>query len=60
MASIEPESVAGRATAENGIVMLDGPNGVAVAMTPAAARDTGRSLIAAADAAEGQAQPLQE
>ena len=49
---------AGRATAENGIVMLDGPNGVAVAMTPAAARATGEALIVAAGVAERQGAPL--
>ncbi|CAM3077293.1 MULTISPECIES: hypothetical protein [Sphingomonas] len=45
---------AGVATAECGIVMLDGPNGVAVAMTPAAARATGEGLVAAAHRAEVQ------
>jgi len=45
---------AGIATAEEGIVMLDGPNGVAVAMTPAAARRTGEGLVAAARQAEAQ------
>ncbi|WP_428968368.1 hypothetical protein ACQR50_11165 [Sphingomonas sp. Xoc002] len=45
---------AGVATAECGIVMLDGPNGVAVAMTPAAARATGEGLVAAARLAETQ------
>ncbi len=34
--------------------MLDGPNGVAVAMTPAAARATGEGLMAAALLAEAQ------
>jgi hypothetical protein len=32
-----PESTGGIATAEEGQVMLDGPNGVAVAMMPEAA-----------------------
>lgn len=45
---------AGLATAEQGIVMLDGPNGVAVSMTPAAARATGEGLVAAAKVAETQ------
>lgn len=45
---------AGVATAEQGIVMLDGPNGVAAAMTPYAAQATGESLIAAARMAEAQ------
>ncbi|MGE7205002.1 hypothetical protein ACQKJZ_04905 [Sphingomonas sp. NPDC019816] len=42
---------AGVATAEQGVVMLDGPNGVAVTMTPHAAQATGESLIAAAHVA---------
>ncbi len=51
---ILPETKPGVATAEYGQVMLDGPDGVAVAMTPDAARETGRRLIAAADEAERQ------
>ncbi|HVJ02100.1 MAG TPA: hypothetical protein VM662_07955 [Sphingomonas sp.] len=50
----EPLSVGGVATAEEGLVMLDGPDGVAVAMTPEAADATGRSLIAAAEEAANQ------
>jgi hypothetical protein len=54
MARLEPETVAGRAIAESGVVLLDGPAGVAVAMTAEAARETGRRLIEAADMAEDQ------
>jgi hypothetical protein len=36
------------------MVLLDGPDGVAIAMTPEAADATGRSLIAAAEEAAGQ------
>ncbi|MBO9623198.1 MAG: hypothetical protein J7500_10850 [Sphingomonas sp.] len=50
----EPLGVGGIATAEEGLVMLDGPDGVAVAMTPEAAESTGRSLIAAAEEAANQ------
>lgn len=50
----EPESQAGIAIAEQGLVLLDGPDGVAVAMTPEAAEETGRRLIAAAEQAVGQ------
>ena len=39
----------GKATAEQGIVMLDGPAGVAVAMTPDAATETAQSLSSAAE-----------
>ncbi len=52
-----PEDEPGYATAEGGQVLLDGPDGVAVAMTPAAAEETGRRLIAAAAEARGQGTP---
>jgi len=48
-------SVSGIATAEDGVVILDGPNGVALTMTPNAATQTGRSLISAAEIASRQA-----
>jgi hypothetical protein len=41
----------GIASAEEGLVILDGPAGVAVTLTPEAAVGTGKSLIAAAAAA---------
>lgn len=47
----KPREDAGRASAEEGVVILDGPNGVAVTMTPEAAAQTARSLKAAADLA---------
>jgi hypothetical protein len=53
-AKTAPESVAGVATAEEGFVMLDGPDGVAIAMTAEAAELTGQSLIAAAAEARQQ------
>lgn len=49
-----PESEPGIASAEDGVVILDGPDGVAVTMTPHAAMRTGQSLIAAAEMAEKQ------
>jgi hypothetical protein len=45
---------AGVATAEKGEVILDGPDGVAVTMTPEAAVETAASLIAAAERALDQ------
>lgn len=51
----EPKDVAGVATAEQGVVLLDGPDGVAIAMTPQAAEETGRRLVAAAQEAVSQA-----
>ena len=46
----------GIATAESGAVILDGPDGVAITMTPEAAAQTGRNLIEAAEAAMQQAE----
>lgn len=51
----EPEQEPGVATAEQGVVLLDGPDGVAIAMTPQAAEETGRRLMAAAQEAASQA-----
>lgn len=49
-----PRSDAGIASAEDGLVVLDGPNGVAVTMTAKAAAQTGRNLIDAALVADRQ------
>ena len=51
---VKPETMPGTATAECGQVTLDGPKDVAVAMTPEAAEETGRRLIAAAAEAQTQ------
>lgn len=48
---LPPETKPGSVSVEHGQVMLDGPDGVAVAMTPDAALETGRRLIAAAQQA---------
>lgn len=50
----QPRSDAGIASAEDGLVVLDGPNGVAVTMTAKAAAQTGRNLIDAALIADRQ------
>jgi hypothetical protein len=50
-----PLLVPGEAVAEAGQVLLDGPDGVAIALSPDAAEETGRRLIAAA--AEARRQP---
>ena len=47
----QPCSEPGKADAEQGMVVLDGPNGVAVTLTPDAAEKTGQSLIEAASKA---------
>lgn len=44
----QPQTEAGVANAEGGLVILDGPDGVAVTMTATAAAETGHRLIAAA------------
>jgi hypothetical protein len=49
-----PETEAGIATAEDGLVFLDGPDGIAVTLTAAAARETGQNLLGAAALAEAQ------
>jgi hypothetical protein len=52
-----PFSEGGSAVAEDGIVLLDGPDGIAISLTPDAAEQTGTSLIAAARAARKQGTP---
>jgi hypothetical protein len=47
----QPQSEPGIANAEEGLVVLDGPDGLAVTMTADAAARTGRSLITAAEIA---------
>lgn len=47
-AILKPFDEAGEASVEEGYVLLDGPDGVAVAMTPDAAARTAESLLAAA------------
>ena len=41
-------------SAEQGEVIIDGPDGVAVSLTPEAARETSSRLLRAADEAAGQ------
>lgn len=45
---------AGKAVAEEGLVLLDGPDGIAIALTPNAAELTGQELIRAAAEAREQ------
>ena len=47
-------SEGGQATAEKGQVLLDGPDGVAITLTPQAAEDTGNALLRAAAEARSQ------
>lgn len=53
-AAQQPETEPGVATAENGLVFLDGPDGTAKTMTAEAAAKTGQSLIDAAGLAKEQ------
>ncbi len=50
----QPRTDPGLASAEDGLVILDGPNGLAVTMTADAAALTGRNLISAAEIARQQ------
>jgi hypothetical protein len=52
--ALRAESEPGTATAEQGLVVLDGPGGVALTMTADAAIRTGESLIAAGLEARNQ------
>jgi len=52
--ALQPHYKPGVASAEDGHVVLDGPNGVAVTMTAEAAARTGRSLLEAAAEAQRQ------
>ncbi|MBK6413062.1 hypothetical protein [Sphingopyxis sp.] len=50
----QPETEPGTATAEGGLVFLEGPDGVAATMTADAAARTGQRLIDAATVAATQ------
>ncbi|MDF0541420.1 hypothetical protein PX699_03625 [Sphingobium sp. H39-3-25] len=50
----QPLTEPGAASAENGLVIWDGPEGIAITMTADAARKTGNSLISAAETAQRQ------
>jgi hypothetical protein len=52
---IKPCEVPGKASVEDGVVLLDGPDGVAVAMTADAAAQTAESLREAAAQARAEA-----
>jgi hypothetical protein len=55
----QPRSEAGIASAEDGVVILDGPDGLAATLTARAAAATGKNLIAAAAEAEEQVRQAQ-
>lgn len=51
---VQVHDTPGEASAEKGVVLLDGPGNVAVAMTPLAAEATGKELQTAARDARRQ------
>jgi len=53
-----PHTTASEVTAEQGEVIIDGPDGVAISMTPEAAEETGRRLQDSARVAAEQRQSL--
>jgi hypothetical protein len=53
-AIFRPCEAPGIASVEDGVVLLDGPDGIAVSMTPEAARATAESLRKAAELALGK------
>ncbi|MGC3986364.1 MAG: hypothetical protein QM777_17495 [Pseudorhodoferax sp.] len=57
---LKPCEEPGQACAENGLVILEGPEGVAVTMTAEAAEQTADSLRAAARQARGQSPRQQD
>ncbi|CAN5346353.1 hypothetical protein BH09PSE3_BH09PSE3_05080 [soil metagenome] len=52
--SRKTESRAGNVQAEQGIVIIDGPDAIALSMTPKAASKMGQRMIDAASAAKAQ------
>lgn len=50
----QPHAQPGVAVAEQGVVILDGPGGLALTLTPDAAARTGQSLLDAAASAREQ------
>jgi hypothetical protein len=52
--SHKTENRAGKAQAEKGVVIIDGPNSVALSMTPEAAAKMGKRMITAAGVADLQ------
>jgi hypothetical protein len=45
----QPYDYPGEVSVEEGVILVDGPDGVAISLTPQAAKTFGERLIAAAD-----------
>ena len=58
--SHKTENEAGEAQAEKGLVIIDGPNAVAISMTPKAAAKMGQRMIDAAGVADTQPEAEEE
>ena len=56
MESVHSHAQPSEVTAEQGEVLVEGPDGVAVSLTPDAADETARRMILAADTARRQTQ----
>jgi hypothetical protein len=54
MAPVQSHSEPSEVNAEQGIVIVEGPDGVAITLTPDAAEETGQRLIRAASEARLQ------
>jgi hypothetical protein len=57
MESVRSHSEPSDVNAEQGQVIVEGPDGVAVTLTPDAAEETGRRMISAASQARRQEEP---
>lgn len=58
--SNKTESRAGNAQAEKGVVIIDGPDAIAISMTPNAAAKMGQRMIDAADVARTHPEAAEE
>jgi hypothetical protein len=56
MESVQSHAQPSEVNAEQGEVIVEGPDGVAVSLTPDAAEETARRMILAADTARRQTQ----
>jgi hypothetical protein len=54
MESVQAYAEPSEVSAEQGKVIVEGPDGVAITLTPDAAEETGRRLVFAASQARGQ------
>ncbi|MGZ8283785.1 MAG: hypothetical protein ACXWUN_12665 [Allosphingosinicella sp.] len=60
MSSVVTHKLPSEVAAEQGAVIVEGPDGVAVTLTPDAAEETGRRMLRAASEARRQSRTAQE